>query len=201
MRAFVTAMESEAAAVRPRLRPGERLFVSGVGKVHAAAATMRAICEGAGEIWNVGVCGGFGAAMAPGEIYGVRRAVQYDFDLSQVNGTAIGVLDGAATPYVELATPPELERFKWFRGWRTLATGDRFTNDEGDYRLVRDTLGAELRDMEGAAVAQVCRDCGVSCVALKCVANVVSGGSMTGQYAANRADALAALAAAMKEMP
>ena len=67
MRAFVIAMESEAAAVRPHLRPDDRLFVSGIGKVNAAAATQRAIDAGATEIWNAGVAGGFDPAQAVGD--------------------------------------------------------------------------------------------------------------------------------------
>ena len=42
MRAFVIAMESEAGAVRPCLRDGDRLYVSGIGKANAAAATQKA---------------------------------------------------------------------------------------------------------------------------------------------------------------
>ena len=64
MRAFVIAMECEADAVRPSLRPDDRLYVSGIGKVNATAATQRAICEGAAEIWNAGLCGGFASLIA-----------------------------------------------------------------------------------------------------------------------------------------
>ena len=91
-RAFVIAMECEADAVRPALRDGDRLYVSGIGKVNAAAATQLAICEGANEIWNAGLSGGFGDVEVGG-VYGVERAVEYDFDLAKLNGTAIGVLD------------------------------------------------------------------------------------------------------------
>ena len=55
MRAFVIAMENEAAVVRPFLKDGDRLYVSGVGKVNAAAATQKAIDAGADEILNCGV--------------------------------------------------------------------------------------------------------------------------------------------------
>ena len=76
MRAFVIAMECEAETVGPFLRADDRLYVSGIGKVNAAAATMKAICEGADEIWNVGLSGGFGADVAEGlsvRIDGWRR--------------------------------------------------------------------------------------------------------------------------------
>ena len=101
MRAFVIAMECEAEAVRPALRGDDRLYVSGIGKVNAAAATQLAICEGAGEIWNAGLCGGFGDVEVGG-VYGVERAVEYDFDLAKLNGTAVGVLDEMQTPYLPL---------------------------------------------------------------------------------------------------
>ena len=42
MRAFVIAMENEAAEVRPFLRDDDRLYVAGVGKVNAAAAAQKA---------------------------------------------------------------------------------------------------------------------------------------------------------------
>ena len=68
MRAFVIAMECEAEAVRPALRGDDRLYVSGIGKVNAAAATQLAICEGADEIWNAGLCGGFGDVAVGGHV-------------------------------------------------------------------------------------------------------------------------------------
>ena len=63
MRAFVIAMENEAAVVRPFLKDGDRLYVAGVGKVNAAAATQKAIDAGADEIINCGVAGGLDPAM------------------------------------------------------------------------------------------------------------------------------------------
>ena len=188
VRAFVVAMASEADAVRPCLRPGDRLVVSGVGKVNAAAATQRAISAGATEIWNAGVAGGLDPAMSVGDCYAVARAVEYDFDLSQVNGTSVGVHDERTTPYFacETAGLEGLPR-------ATLATGDRFTDASGDLSLLA-ALGATLRDMEGAAVAHVCEANGVPCRLVKCVSDVCGHGSMTGQYRRNLFRALAALA-------
>lgn len=196
MRAFVIAMECEAEAVRPWLKKDDRLYVSGIGKVNAAAATQKAICEGADEIWNAGVCGGFGADIKVGDVYGVERAVEYDFDLAQLNHTAVGVLDEYDTPYLELQTAEKVRGFPV----RILATGDRFSDSESDYGLIVRTLGASLRDMEGAAIAHVCKRAGVPCVSVKCVTNVAGRGSMTGQYADNRAMCLKNLEKAMKEI-
>ena len=198
MKAFVVAMECEADCVRPHLKPGDRLYVSGIGKVNAAAATQRAICEGAGEIWNIGLAGGFGDVEVGG-VYGVERAVEYDFDLAKLNGTAVGTLNEYDTPYIELVAPDGVDERLAFPV-RTLATGDRFNDSAADNELIVRALGAALRDMEGAAVAHVCKRCGVRCVALKCVSDVEGRGAMTGQYLENKARCLAGLTAALKDV-
>ena len=190
MRAFVIAMRCEADAVEPHLKPGDRLYVAGIGKVNAAAATQKAICEGADEIWNAGLCGGFGEGIDVGDVFTVDRAVEYDFDLAKLNGTAIGVLNEYDTPYLPLASVGGLPA-------RTLATGDHFNDSEADYALITKALGASLRDMEGAAIAHVCKREGVRCRAVKCVTNVAGKGMMTGQYRANSRRCLERLSAAM----
>ena len=74
-RAFVVAMTCEADALRPLLAPGDRLYVSGVGKVNAAAATQLAIDGGASEVWNAGVAGSFSPELSIGTCVVVDRAV------------------------------------------------------------------------------------------------------------------------------
>ena len=185
-RAFVVAMECEAEAVRPALGPDDRLYVSGIGKVFAAAATQRAISEfGADEVVNCGLCGGFGDGMEVGDVYGVECAVEYDFDLSGINGTPAGVKDGATTPYVPVSSGGGFPL-------RRLATGDRFCDGDSDDALIA-SLGCTLRDMEGAAVAGVCAANGVRCVMFKCVSDVHGRGAMTRQYLDNRERALECL--------
>ena len=193
MRAFVIAMDCEADCVRPWLKPDDRLYVSGVGKVNAAAATQRAICEGADEIWNVGLCGGFGDDVEVGGIYGVSQATEYDFDLSVINHVSVGVLDGFDSPYIALA------KFPSSLSYRILATGDRFSDSEDDRRLITETLGASLRDMEGAAIAHVCKQNRVKCLSLKCVSDVAGKGSMTAQYEANKVRCLLRLGGFLRD--
>jgi len=193
MRAFVIAMKCEAEAVRPALGPTDRLYVSGVGKVNAAAATQRAISEGATEIWNCGVCGGFDPAMRIGDVYAVSAAVEYDFDLAQINGTRVGQLEEKDSPYFRL---PVAERFR--ETARILATGDHFNDRDDDLDLLAE-LGCTLRDMEGAAIAHVCERNGVPCTLFKCVNDVHGQGSMTGQYLEYRAMCLGKLTAFLLE--
>ena len=191
MRAFVIAMESEAAVVRPLLREDDRLYVSGVGKVCAAAAAQKAICDGADEILNCGVAGGLDTAMNICNVFEVERAVEYDFDLVELNGSRLGTHNERDTPYFVCRTTGKFPA-------RTLATGDRFTNDAKDAELAL-ALGATLRDMEGAAIAHVCEMNGVACRLLKCVSDVHGKGDMTGQYKDNLPAALARLATALTD--
>ena len=188
MRAFVIAMESEAAVVRPFLRECDGLFVSGVGKVNAAAATQKAIDAGADEILNCGVAGGFDPAMKIADVFEIDRAVEYDFDLAQLNGTEVGVHTEPTTPYFGLQT----------RGLfpaRTLGSGDRFSDSQADLPVLA-RLGVTIRDMEGAAIAHVCEMNGVPCRILKCLSDVHGQGAMTDQYKANLSKALLSLAQA-----
>lgn len=183
-RVFVIAMECEADAVRPWLKDTDVLIVSGIGKVNAAAATQKAISAfSAGIVVNAGLAGGFAPDMKPGDVYEIEAAVEYDFDLAKLNGTRVGVLDEYDTPYIGLEHTGMFPK-------AILATGDRFNDGESDYALIRDELKASVRDMEGAAVAHVCKKNSVPCRSLKCITNVAGKGSMTGQYEANRGKCL-----------
>ena len=189
MRAFVIAMENEAEQVRPFLRDGDRLYVAGVGKVNAAAAAQKAINAGADEILNCGVAGGLDPAMEVGDACEISQAVEYDFDLTMINGTRIGTHNERTTPYFDCRTSGRFPA-------RILATGDRFTNDERDVTVPLE-LGATVKDMEGAAIAHVCELNGVPCRMLKCISDVHGKGAMTGQYKDNLAKALQSLAKAL----
>ena len=185
MRAFVVAMENEAAQVRPVLGGDDLLFVSGVGKVNAAAATQKAIDAGGDVVLNCGVAGGLDPLMNVGDVYEIEKAVEYDFDLTMLNGTRIGTHNERDTPFFGCRASGAFPA-------RTLATGDRFTNDERDVSVPL-SLGATVKDMEGAAVAHVCEANGVPCRMLKCISDVHGKGVMTGQYKDYLAKALACL--------
>ena len=122
--------------------------------------------------------------MKIGDLYEVDRAVQYDFDLAQLNGTEIGVLNERTSPYIPMRTTGRYPA-------KTLATGDHFNDNTADLPLLKH-LGVGLRDMEGAAIAHVCETAGVPCRALKCVTNVLGSGA-TGQFAENLKRCLALL--------
>lgn len=204
---FVVAMENEAQAVKSALegevteRPvfGRRVahvvfrgvpvyvVTAGVGKSNAAAATQLALSLGADIVVNAGVAGGLLPEMAVGGVYRVSAAVQYDFDLAAINGTAVGTLNEYSEREFQLLDFGDFPA-------AVLGTGDRFNDSEDDFRFLVDDVGASLRDMEGAAVAHVAARADVPCVSYKSVSDVHGSGSTAEQYLANLSVALEALA-------
>ncbi len=203
--AFVVAMGCEAECIIANLQGrdervmwGRRVVrgmwwgksaavvVSGIGKDNAAAATQLALSEfRPGEIINFGVAGGLRATMKVGEIYEVRAAIEYDFDLAELNQTAVGVLNERKEREIPITVGSE--------GLEVLGTGDRFSNDGGDAAALLE-MGIGLRDMEGAAIAHVCETAGARMRCVKCVSDVHGvGEAMTGQYQANLAKCLGIL--------
>ena len=162
------------------------------GGAPAAAAQLAIQLSGADTVRNFGVAGGFEPGMRPGDLYEVRDAVQYDFDLAQLNGTEPGTLNERNTPFIPCATEGRFPA-------KVLGTGDRFNDDESELPLLR-RLGVGLRDMEGAAIAHVCETAGVRFMSLKCVSDVHGEGSMPGQYAENLERCLARLADAVQDV-
>lgn len=195
MKCFVIAMEKEAAPVISALETerdftfcgkrvltgelyGQRvgIVICGIGKVNAACGTQIAIDElGAEIIINLGVAGGLNGSLEVGNIYSVSSAVQYDYDLTQLNGTEIGTLDECKENYLPLCHVPCYP-------CKRLATGDRFNDSVQDYKLLTEFLNADIRDMEGGAIAQVCMHAGVKCYQFKIISDLAGSGCTTEQY-------------------
>ena len=198
MKVFIIAMDSEAEPIvsamkieRKMLVCGKKIFlgklygesvgvvVCGVGKVNAAMGTQIAVDElGAETIINLGVAGGLNKGVDVGDIYGISEAVQYDFDLTSVNGTKIGTLDECKENYLPLATSSAFSL-------KRIATGDRFNDSKEDFKLLTEVLKADIRDMECGAVAQVCMHAKVKCYAFKIISDLAGSGSTVEQYRNN----------------
>ena len=170
------------------------IVVCGVGKVNAAAGACAAIAKGADVILNFGVAGGLHANTEIAEIYLIEKAVQYDFDITQCEGGKIGTLDGETENFLPLTAP---EKIGFPR--RALGSGDRFNDSPADHALLLE-LGCDIRDMEGAAIAQVCKYASVPCVCVKAISDVYGLGSTTDQYRKNRDFALLNLKARLPEI-
>ena len=168
-----------------------RLILSGVGKTNAAAAAMLAVSAfGAERLVNFGMAGGVSEAAAPGAVLRADRAVQYDFDLSEINGTPRGTLDEYGQPYFFL--PFAKSAFPR----ATLATGDKLTDSLADLPVLLN-LRADLRDMEGAAIAHVASFTGVPLSVYKAVSNRIGADSVK-KYNRLQSEALNALSKNMQ---
>ena len=144
--------------------------VCGVGKVNAALGAQLLISKFDAEILlNFGVAGGLNASTKLCEVYQIGAAVQFDFDLTQLNGTKIGTLDEETENYLPLQPLPLAFPV------RNLGTSDRFNDSVADYKLLTEELGADIREMEGAAIGHVCYMSGVDFVIIRCISDNASG--------------------------
>lgn len=195
---FIIALESEAKPLLDHLKDvnlqtvyGKKVYtgklaksnvgvvICGVGKVNAAAGTQYAIDKlGAEKIVNIGVAGGLYDNLTVGKIYSISQVVQYDFDLVQLNGTAIGTLNEFEENYLPLSYSSAYPVKK-------LATGDRFNDSPADHKLLTDVLNADIRDMECGAIVQVCTHAKVKCFSFKAISDVYGSSSTTDQFVAN----------------
>ena len=159
--------------------------VCGVGKVNAAMGTQLLISKfDAEKILNFGVAGGLNETTKLCAVYQIDSAVQFDFDLTQLNGTKIGTLDEYAENYLKL----NLLNLKLAK--KKLGTSDRFNDDANDYKLLTAELKADIRDMEGAAIVQVAYSAQLPVFSFKAISDVAGSGSTTEQFLKNKASAL-----------
>ena len=165
------------------------LILCGVGKANAAigaAAGMSAYNPSC--LLNFGVAGGLNETTRLCEVYSVAKAVQFDFDLTQLNGGKIGTLDEYSENYLSLSPLPAA--IAQLYPARALGTADRFNDSAADYALLTKELGADIRDMEGAAIVQAAKSAGVPVYSFKAISDIAGSGSTTEQYLKNRAAAL-----------
>lgn len=167
------------------------LIVTGVGKTNAAASAMLALARGADRLLNIGVAGGITPRAKIGSLWQIDRAVQYDFDLSAINGTPVGTLDEYQTPYLPLRTGGKFPT-------ATLATADSFASGQDDMALLN-SLGADVRDMEGAAIAHIAYAAGVPCTMFKSISDNAREESVR-EYRENMLIALGALSDNIREI-
>ncbi|MBO5412016.1 MAG: 5'-methylthioadenosine/S-adenosylhomocysteine nucleosidase [Clostridia bacterium] len=161
------------------------LCVCGVGKVNAALGAQLLISKFDAEtLLNFGVAGGLNDSTKLCQVYQISDAVQFDFDLTQLNGTKIGTLDEYTENYLALASCGN--EFPC----RKLGTSDRFNDSPDDYRLLTEELNADIRDMEGAAIVQAGYSAQIPVYSVKAISDVAGSGSTTEQFLQNRDKAL-----------
>ena len=168
------------------------LCICGVGKVNAALGAQVLVSKFDVDcLLNFGVSGGLNDGTKLCQVYQISQAVQFDFDLVQLNGTKIGTLNEYEENYLPLSTldiPFALKK---------LGTADRFNDSTADYELLTKELQADIRDMEGCAIVQAALCAKLPVYSVKAISDVAGSGSTTDQYLQNRSKALENLQAAL----
>ncbi len=166
--------------------------VCGVGKVNAALGTQLLVSKfDAEKLLNFGVAGGLNQGTTLCGVYQIGEAVQFDFDLTQLNGTKMGTLDEYEENYLAL------NRLKADIPVKKLGTSDRFNDSPEDYKLLTKELEADIRDMEGAAIVQAAYAAQLPVYSIKAISDVAGSGSTTEQFLKNKEKALKNLKAAL----
>lgn len=166
--------------------------VCGVGKVNAALGAQLLISKfDVQKLFNLGVAGGLNASTELCSVYQIGAAVQFDFDLTQLNGTKIGTLDEYSENYLPLDT------LELPFAVKKLGTSDRFNDSPADYKLLTEDLNADIRDMEGAAIVQAAIKAQLPVYSVKAISDVAGSGSTTEQFLVNKDRALKNLQAAL----
>ena len=152
---------------------------SGAGEIAAAAAAELLIDRYEVEmIVNFGVVGGLTAEMAQTKTCVVEKVVHYDFDTVAYDhclpGQYMGYADEFLRPAPELidkatALCPELKRV-------TCASGDKFVAGETAKSALHTRWGADICEMEAAAVVLTCDRAQVPCLLIKTVSDGLTQG-------------------------
>lgn len=209
----VIAMQSEADILLDQMQiqrfltvSGKKVYVGkafgkdvsvcicGIGKVNAALGAQLLVSKfGAEKLLNFGVAGGLNKGTELCGVYQIEAAVQFDFDLTELNGTKMGTLDEYTENYLTTNS------FKANYARKRLGTADRFNDSKADYKLLTQELKADIRDMEGAAVVQAAYATELPVYLIKAISDVAGSGSTAEQYFANKTKALENLKTALPE--
>jgi adenosylhomocysteine nucleosidase len=200
----VIAMQSEADILLNQMKiereltvSGKQVFVGrafgkdvalclcGIGKVNAALGTQVLVSKfGVEKLVNFGVAGGLNDGTKLCQVYQIEAAVQFDFDLTQLNGTKMGTLDEYQENYLNC------NQFRADFPKKRLGTADRFNDSVDDYKLLTEELKADIRDMEGCAVVQAAYCAQLPVFMMKAISDVAGSGNTAEQYFANKTKAL-----------
>ncbi|MBW6411557.1 5'-methylthioadenosine/adenosylhomocysteine nucleosidase [Clostridium weizhouense] len=158
--------------------------VCGIGKVNSAVCTQILISEyGVDKIINVGVAGGIGKDIYPGDIVVAENLVQHDMDTS-VFGDKIGQIPRLDTfdfkcdkDMVSAAKKAceEITELNSFTG--RIVSGDQFVANLEKIQWLEKEFGAISCEMEGASIAQVCYLNSIPFVVIRSISDNANNGA------------------------
>lgn len=150
---------------------------SGCGIIDASAATQLLIskydCE---MIVNFGVTGALEEHMKVEDLFIVRNALNYQYDVSPIDNVVENQYEEFENQYIPLDGEmidfvkeiiPEIKEV-------TVASGDRFIEEQEEKISLRNK-GCNICDMEIAAIARISYLCGVKCLSIKCISDTFEG--------------------------
>ena len=156
------------------------IAISGIGKVSAALTTQLLIDKFNPEyIVNFGTCGGLNDSVKVLNYYLIDKCCQYDFDLTKLEDVPLGYIQEYDTVFFPTYTD-KLD----FLPKSVLASADRFTCEKIDVDKVN-KMGCSLCDMEGGAIAQVCKSNNVPAVLVKGITDVHGSKTQPEQFIKN----------------
>jgi adenosylhomocysteine nucleosidase len=165
---------------------GQKVVVvrSGIGKVNAAVCAQILVDDFQVEaIINVGIAGGIGENINPGDVVIADNLVQHDMDTSAF-GDRIGQIPRLDTFDFKCSKDlvgkakeacSNLNNVKSFVG--RIVTGDQFIADALKIKWLSNEFDAIACEMEGASIAQVCHLNSVPFVVIRSISDNASTGA------------------------
>ena len=158
--------------------------VCGIGKVNAAICTQILISEyNVSSIINVGVAGGIGKDIYPGDVVIGTDLVEHDMDTSAF-GDPVGQIPRLDTfsfkcdeklVKAALDASGEIKEINTFSG--RIVSGDQFIADIDKIKWLSETFNAISCEMEGASIAHVCYLNNIPCVVIRSISDNANNGA------------------------
>ncbi|MBC2580642.1 5'-methylthioadenosine/adenosylhomocysteine nucleosidase [Clostridium sp. DJ247] len=157
---------------------------SGIGKVNAAVCTQILVDDfNVDKVINVGIAGGIGKDVYPGDIVVADSLVQHDMDTSAL-GDEIGQIPRLDTYDFKCeislvnrakAACENIEEHKSFVG--RIVTGDQFICNTEKIKWLNEKFSALACEMEGGSIAQVCYLNSIPFVVIRSISDNANNGA------------------------
>lgn len=155
--------------------------VCGEGKVASAVCTEAMILKYSPDvIINTGVGGALNSKLRVGDIVIAEKLVQHDFDISPL-GYDKGYIPELKGIFMEsdkrvcdiIESSAKEAGFPYMRG--KVATGDKFISSKADKASIVGAFGADVCEMEGGSIAQVCTSWHIPFCVLRAISDNADG--------------------------
>ena len=171
---IVAATEGEIAGLRPHLKPDVDVLVTGVGMVSTASRCARALALTAYDLaLNVGICGSFDRALAPGTVVHVVR--DHIAELGAEDDEAFVTIEQIQLPAEWTffnSAPPPIPALRALPAVNAI-TVNTVHGNERSIAAVIERFRPEVESMEGAAFMSACLLSRVVFAQVRAVSNIV----------------------------